>query len=131
MISINVTLGELPELLPREALGEVRGIIIFPAAHAQYHDQTATPSQPRDIYAASFRRRRAEIGSHFERLFTRSLNLERSIEAVTREHLSEMRAYELDAPGAGPPALNPFRDRVRRITGQLADTSFVRVEKLR
>ena len=126
----NINLTDLPDLLPPQAFGTVRGIIAFPAAYAQYHDKTASPNQPRDVFAESFRRRHREITRNFEAVYRRSQHLERSVEAVTREHLNEMKAFELNAPGAGPPSANPFTNRLRRITGQLADTAFVRVERL-
>lgn len=49
--------------------------------------------------------------------------------SIARRERSEILRIELNAPGPGPPARNPFEKRLRRVTGQLADTSFIRPSK--
>lgn len=78
------------------------------------------------------------LDAYFERLQT--LDIGRVVEAAARNHLNDMKRVELNAPRVGPirrskrtgrqyaPERNTSRTAVRRITGQLADTAFIRPE---
>lgn len=123
-MSFNVTVKVTGTLVENEMLQDATGIISFPASYAQF----AFEGHGRNIAESSLNRRENAIKSQVVRSLKVAKDTRLAVEAATRTHLSEMRRFELNAPVPGPPARNPLRDRLRRITGNLSDTANVRIE---
>ena len=121
---INVTVRVSNALVPDAMMRDAKGIISFPIEYAQF----AFEGHGRNIGEDSLIRRENAIKREVVRDLRRTQNTRHVVEAAARRHLSEMRRFELNAPGAGPPAKNPYRNRLRRITGNLSDTAFIQVE---
>jgi len=121
---LNITVKVQGELVESTMIQDATGIISFPMEYAQF----AFEGHGRNIAEESLVRREAAIKSQVVRSLKASKNTRLAVEAATRTHLSEMRRFELNAPAPAPPAKNPFRNRLRRITGNLADTASIRVE---
>lgn len=121
---LNITVKVTGELVEPAMMQDATGIISFPMEYAQF----AFEGHGRDIAEDSFTRRETAIKRQVARDLEQTQNTRHAVEAATRTHLSEMRRFELNAPAPGPPARNPFRNRLRRITGNLADTASVRIE---
>ena len=126
------------------SLEEVRATIRFTAPYALYAfnsrystatsrlrgsrsaDPTiATESASRQIREKSILRRSAEIRNDFSEYYLKNFTVTGAAQYASRKHLEAMRRYELRAPGPRPPSRNPYDNRLRRITGQLADTAVV------
>lgn len=118
----NVTIKVKGELVESAMMQDATGSISFPMEYAQF------AFEGRNIAEESFIRRETAIKSQVVRSLNVSQNTRLAVEAATRTHLSEMRRFELNAPGPGPPAKNRDKLRLRRITGNLADTASVRIE---
>lgn len=123
-MSFNVTVKVKGELVGLAMIQDATGIISFPMEYAQF----AFEGHGRNIAEGSLIRRETAIKSQVVRSLKASKNTRLAVEAATRTHLSEMRRFELNAPVPGLPARNPLRNRLRRITGNLADTASVRIE---
>ena len=110
---------------------DFRAIIEFPAPYAvyafnsPYGSPKSAASGSRQIREKSILRRGSDIRKDFETHYLKNFSVPGAINFATRNHLKEVRRYELRAPGPRPPRRNPHDDRLRRITGKLADTAHV------
>ena len=93
--------------------------IEFPAPYAIY----AFEAHGRNIRYTATQRNRAQIIANFEKNYDQHLSVTRALNYARTELLKSIRDYELNAPAPPPPAINPFSDRLRRITGRLSDTA--------
>lgn len=100
--------------------------IVFPAPYAVY----AMKGHGRDINRSALFYNNNIVEKAFEEYYLREgqqgFRVPQAIGYATRQLLHRMREWDLDAPGPRPPERNPFRNRLRRITGRLADTAYIR-----
>ena len=80
-------------------------------------------SHNRNIRHTATQRNRSQIIANFEKNYDQHLSVVRALNYARTELIKSIRDYELNAPAPPPPAINPFRDRLRRITGRLSDTA--------
>ena len=102
-------------------LGDASARIEFPAPYAHY----AFTTHERDILNSAYKRHEAQMLADFELKYLENFSVREALHYASRRMLARMRSYELNAPGPRPPAKNPHRDRLRRITGRLSNTAFI------
>ena len=105
---------------------DFRAVIEFPAPYAIYAFNSpygTKTAAPRQIREKSIIRRSSDIRNDFESHYLKNFSVPGAVNFATRRHLEAMRSYELNAPGPRPPARNPHHNRLRRVTGRLADTA--------
>lgn len=97
---------------------DFRAEIVFPAPYAIY----AFEAHGRNIrdYILSFD---DAIHRNFVQEYRRTLSVREALIYARAELLDLARKNILRAPAPPPPKKNPFRNRLRRITGRLADTA--------
>ena len=98
---------------------DFRVAIEFPAPYAIY----AFDAHGRNIRQSIIQRHHAIISSNFRKAYRQTLSIREALIYVRAELLESIRRYDLRAPAPPPPARNPFKDRLRRITGKLANTA--------
>lgn len=99
---------------------DFQATIDFPAPYAIY----AFEAHGRNIRRAITQRYIGVIISPtFRRVYRETLSVRKALIETRSELLDAIRRHDLRAPAPPPPARNPFKDRLRRITGRLADTA--------
>ena len=63
------------------------------------------------------------ISPTFRKVYRETLSVRKALIEVRSELLETIRRDDLRAPAPPPPAKNPFKKKLRRITGRLADTA--------
>ena len=100
-------------------IGDFRATIEFPAPYAIY----AFDAHGRNIRQSIIWRNLPVIRADFEKVYKETLSIRQSLIYTRARLLERIQEFDLRAPAPPPPARNPFKDRLRRITGRLSDTA--------
>ena len=125
MISTNLHLDYRGQLYDIIAQGKVdiedfQAVIEFTAPYAIYAFEAHGRNIRRSIVEKYIG---VIISPTFRHVYRDTLSVRKALIEVRSELLETIRRDDLRAPAPPPPAKNPFRNKLRRITGRLADTA--------